>query len=127
LSIFPRQARRQCRKCVLNVLHILRKFLEHDLGGAVKLINMKKDLWYDLRTVYPDLCGNNRELGSMIQLVQDTEKTPNAADKALMRLSLHNFYNTIPRDQKVMQFELMMKLDPIAKFDPNCEMARNII
>ena len=83
------------------MLHILRKFLEYDFGPALKLLNSKKDSLKDLRNVYPDMSSNNREIGSLIQLCQDTDKTPTAADKAMMRLSLHNSYGAISREQKV--------------------------
>ena len=83
------------------MLSILRKFLENDFAAGAALICAKKELWYDLRTVYPDMGGNNRELGVMIQLCQDSDKIPTSADKTMMRLSMLNSYGSMSRDQKV--------------------------
>lgn len=51
MAIYPRQARRQCRKCSLFTLHLLRKFLEFDFAAAAAIIRSKKDLWIELRQV----------------------------------------------------------------------------
>ena len=101
MSIYPRQARRQCRKCTLFTLHLIRKFLEFDFAAAATIIRSKKELWFDLRQVYPDMGGTNREIGLLIQLCHDMDKAPSAADKALMRLTINNMSGALSREQKV--------------------------
>ena len=88
------------KECAERAFHLAQVFGER-LCRWCRIDLRQKELWYDLRTVYPDMGGNNRELGVMIQLCQDSDKIPTSADKTMMRLSMLNSYGSMSRDQKV--------------------------